>query len=65
MAKAHEISEKDIKEINLNKKNQKIYKEEKRLHAVELKGQGYKNKEIAEKLDTSEKVISNWISQYK
>lgn len=36
-------------------------KEDKRLHAIELIGQGKGNKEIAEKLYTPIKVVNNWI----
>lgn len=32
---------------------------------MELRGRGKKNAEIAEKLDTSPKVISRWVSIYK
>lgn len=37
---------------------------DKRLWAVQLRGEGMGNPEIAEKLDTSTKVVSRWVSAY-
>jgi transposase len=37
---------------------------DKRLHAVQLRGEGLKNPEIASKLDCSAKVVSRWVSAY-
>ena len=39
-------------------------KVDKRLYAVQLRGERFTNPEIAEKLDTSRKVVSRWISAY-
>ena len=37
---------------------------DRRLHAVQLRGEGLTNHEIAEKLDTSDKMVSQWVSAY-
>ena len=37
---------------------------DKRLWAVQLRGEGMRNPKIAEKLDTSAKVVSRWVSAY-
>ena len=34
-------------------------------HTIELRVTGMTNKQVAEKLDTSEKVIGNWICKFK
>ena len=34
------------------------------MHAIKMRGEGYKNQEIAERLDTSPKVVSRWVSAY-
>lgn len=51
----------EIKEIRKGIKDKVV---DKRLHAVQLRGEGMKNKEIAKKLDTSDKVVSHWVSIY-
>lgn len=65
MPKAHQITEQEISEIKIARKKSKDIKEEKRLHAIELRGTGMTNKQVAEKLDTSEKVIGNWMCKFK
>lgn len=37
---------------------------DKRLHALQLRSEGMKNREIAAKLDTSPKVVSHWVSAF-
>jgi transposase len=64
MGKQHAISVEQLEEIVMARgaiTNKKI---DKRLHAVELRGRGLKNPEIAAKLDTSADVISIWVSRY-
>lgn len=60
----HKISIEEAKKISEMRNTIKDKKEDKRLHAIELRGQGKSNKEIAEKLDTSIKVVNNWICKY-
>ena len=52
----------EIKELRQTIKDKKV---DKRLYAVQLRGEGKKNKEIGEKLDTSPDVISEWVCMYK
>ena len=59
------ISEEERIEIKEARKSVKNKMTDKRLHAVELRGEGKSNREIAEKLDTSPKVVSRWVSNYK
>ena len=61
MAKAYEITEEISNEIRMIRKTIKNKSEDIRLYAVELRGLGKKNKEIAEILDVHEKVVSKWI----
>ena len=61
MAKAYEITEEISNEIRMIRKTIKNKSEDIRLHAVELRGLGKKNKEISEILDVHEKVVSKWI----
>jgi len=49
-----------------NNKTQSIdWKEKRRLHAVELKNKGWKQKEIATALDVSEGAVSCWLKTSK
>ncbi|MEE1154520.1 MAG: helix-turn-helix domain-containing protein [Acutalibacteraceae bacterium] len=59
------ISKEEAEEISRVRKNIKDKQTDKQLYAVELQGRGKNNKEIAEKLDTSTKVVSHWVSAYK
>ena len=61
MAKAYKITEEISNEIRMIRKKIKNKSEDIRLHAVELRGLGKKNKEIAEILEVHEKVVSKWI----
>ena len=59
------INKEEAEEISRVRKSIKDKQTDKRLYAVELRGRGKNNKEIAEKLDTSAKVVSRWVSAYK
>ena len=58
------ISKTQAEEIAGIRKTVKDKRVDKRLWAVQLRGEGMDNPEIAEKLDTSTKVISRWVSAY-
>jgi transposase len=58
------ISKTQAEEITGIRKTVKDKRVDKRLWAVQLRGEGMDNPEIAEKLDTSAKVISRWVSAY-
>lgn len=62
MAKAYEITEEISNEIRIIRRTIKNKNEDTKLHGVELRGLGKKNKEISEILDVYEKVVSKWIS---
>ncbi len=64
MGKTYEISKEKAAEIKEIRKRIKDKKTDRRLHAVQLRGEGLTNKEIAEKLDTSDKMVSQWVSAY-
>lgn len=64
MPKTYKISKENAAEIKEIRKTITDKKVDKRLYAVELRGEGMKNKEIAEKLDTSDKMVSQWVSAY-
>ena len=58
------ISQEQAMEIKAIRKTVKDKKVDKRLHAIQLRGEGYKNPEIAAKLDTSAAIVSHWVSAY-
>ena len=64
MPKTYTISREQAAEIKATRKSIKDKKMDRRLHAVQLRDEGYKNPQIAQKLDTSAKVVSHWISAY-
>ncbi len=64
MGKSYKISAKEAEEIKAKRKKIKDKKTDKRLYAVQLRGEGMTNSEIAEKLDTNPKVVSQWVSKY-
>lgn len=64
MPKIIEINEDQTQEIIRARKATSDKRVDKRLWAVQLRGEGMKNPKIAEKLDTSEKVVSHWVAAY-
>jgi len=64
MPKTFVISKEQATEIRAARKAVKDKRVDKRLYAVQLRGDGYKNAVIALKLDTSAKVVSHWVSAY-
>ena len=64
MPKTYKISKENAAEIEEIRKTIMNKKVDRRLHAVQLRGEGHKDKGIAEKLDTSSKVVSRWICCY-
>lgn len=64
MPKAYKVSKTQAEEIMKKRKTIKDKRVDKRLWAVQLRGEGMGNPEIAEKLDTSTKVVSRWVSAY-
>lgn len=64
MPKTYIISAEKAAEIEEARKTITDKKVDRRLHAVQLRGEGMTNQEIAEKLDTSDKMVSQWVSAY-
>lgn len=64
MPKTYTISKENAAEIEEIRKTITDKQVDKRLYAVQLRGEGMTNKEIAEKLDTSDKMVSQWVSAY-
>ncbi len=64
MPKTYNISAENAAEIEKVRKTISDKKVDRRLHAVELRGKGLTNHEIADKLDTSAKMVSHWVSAY-
>ena len=64
MPKTYTISKEEIKEVEEIRKKNRDKQVDKRLHAVVLRGEGKKNKTIAEQLETSTDMVSRWISTY-
>ncbi len=64
MPKTYNISAENAAEIEKVRKTISDKKVDRRLYAVELRGKGLTNHEIADKLDTSAKMVSHWVSAY-
>ena len=64
MPKTYTINEDAVKEIEEMRKKNRDKQVDKRLHAVQLRGEGKENKEIAQVLETSTDMVSRWISTY-
>ena len=64
MPKKYKISAEQIQEIKETRKTIKDKKTDKRLHAVQLRGEGLSDKEIAERLETTSNMISYWVRLY-
>ena len=64
MPKTIVITAKETDEIRKRRKEVSNKNADRRLHAVQLRGEGYTNAEIAKKLDTSPKVVSRWVALY-
>ena len=64
MPKTHKITIQQLVEISEARAKNRDKQAEKRLYAVQLRGEGKRNKEIAERLGTSSDVVSRWVSWY-
>ncbi len=64
MPMTYKISKEEAAKIKEIRKTITDKRVDKRLNAVQLRGEGLKNKEIAQKLDTSPKVVSRWTCAY-
>lgn len=64
MPKTYKISAENAAEIEEIRKTNTDKKVDRRLYAVQLRGEGLTNDEIAQKLDTSKKMVCQWVSAY-
>lgn len=64
MPKTYKISAENAAEIEEIRKTNTDKKVDRRLYAVQLRGEGLTNDEIAQKLGTSKKMVSQWVSAY-
>ncbi len=64
MPKKYKISSEQIKEITEARKTIKDKTVDRRLHAVQLRGEGLSDKEISKRLETSPSMISYWVRLY-
>jgi transposase len=64
MPKTYKISEEQTEEIKNARAATKDKQTDKRLRAVQLRGEGKSNKEIATQLETSSDMVSRWVSGY-
>lgn len=64
MPKTYQITSAQVGELAEARRINRDKQVEKRLHAVQLRGEGKKNAEIAEQLETSSDVVSRWVSWY-
>jgi transposase len=64
MPKTYKITEEQIAEIKEYRKTNKDKNVEKRLRAVQLRGEGIKANEIATMVEAHPKVISRWVCRY-
>jgi len=64
MSKLYEVTEKHVAEIERYRKLNRDKNVDKRLRAVQLRGEGYDNREIAEKVEAHPTVVSRWICSY-
>ena len=64
MGKVYEITQEQRSEIEGYRRLNKDKNVDKRLRAVQLRSDGYSNKEIAEKVEAHPTVVSRWICNY-
>ena len=65
MGNVYEISQEEAAEIKAYRKNVKDKYTDRRMYAVQLRGEGLKNKEISEKLSIDKRMISRYVSLYR
>ena len=64
MPKTYNISAEQGKEAQKARKTVKDKQADKRLWAVQLRGEGKKNEEIARQLETSADMVSRWVCEF-
>ncbi len=64
MPKTYTISKEQAEEIKEYRKQIKNKFTDRRMYAVQLRGEGMRNKDVAEKLDVDPRMVSKWVRQY-
>jgi transposase len=64
MAKRYEINAEQAAEIAAVRKGIRDKNADRRLHAVQLRGEGMKNGAVAAKLDADKRMVSAWVRLY-
>ncbi len=64
MSREKIVSREAAEEIKNFRKNVKNYYTDRRLYAVQLRGEGHRNKDIAEKLNADPRQVSQWVRVY-
>lgn len=65
MAKTIEISKEEAEEIREYRKKVRDKFTDRRLQAVQLRGEGKRNKDVAELLGVDPRMVSQWVRQYR
>lgn len=65
MPKTYEISKEEAEEIKAYRKNVKDKFTDRRMHAVQLRGEGLKNNAVAEKLGIDKRMVSSYVSNFR
>lgn len=65
MGKTYEISREEALEIKAYRKKVKDKYTDRRMYAVQLRGEGLKNQEVAEKLSIDKRMVSRYVSLYR
>lgn len=65
MAKPIEISKEEAAEIKAYRKCVRDKYTDRRLRAVQLRGEGKRNKEVAELLDVNKRMVSEWVRKFR
>jgi len=64
MPKAYKISEEQMLQLKEQRNQNKDKNVEKRLRAIQLRGEGMKNEEVSKIVESHPKVVSRWFCQY-
>ncbi len=64
MPTTYKISVEQAKQVSEVRKKLKDKQSDKRLHAVQMRGEGQKNADIAKQLETSTDMVSRWVSSF-
>ncbi len=65
MGKTYEIKKEEAEKIKEYRKGIRDKIIDRRLYAVQLRGEGMRNQDVAQKLDVDKRQVSMWVSKYK